>query len=70
MALAEEAAIEAAWRWFRDNRDTTDIPFAAVVAVVRARCPSVELKRIRFSFERRLRALRRFGTTKKRRTRV
>ena len=31
-----------------------DVPFAAVVARVRARCPDVDLERIRFEFEQRL----------------
>ena len=47
--LAEEAAIGAAWRWFRDAK--FDVPAAAVVARVRAQCPNIESARIRAAFE-------------------
>jgi len=46
-------AIEAAWVWFHRTMDE-DVPFAAVVARVRARCPDVELEHIRFEFAQRL----------------
>ena len=46
-------AIEAAWHWFHRTMDE-DVPFAAVVARVLAQCPDVDLERIRFEFERRL----------------
>jgi len=48
----EEAAIQAAWIWFRRNRDV-DVPFSAIVALVRARCPGVDPMRIQAGFERR-----------------
>ena len=51
-------AIEAAWYWFHRTMDE-DVPFAAVAARVWARCPDVDLERIRFEFAQRLkRALR------------
>jgi hypothetical protein len=46
-------AIESAWIWFHRTMDE-DVPFAAVVARVRARCPDVDLARIRSEFEQRL----------------
>jgi hypothetical protein len=49
----QAAAIEAAWVWFHRTMDE-DAPFAAVVARVRARCPDVDLERIRFEFTQRL----------------
>jgi hypothetical protein len=49
----QAAAIEAAWVWFHRTMDE-DVPFVAVVARVRARCPDVDLARIRFEFVQRL----------------
>ena len=53
--LTVEQAIQAAWIWYCRNRDAADIPFAAVVARVRARCPGVKPECIRAGFERRFR---------------
>jgi hypothetical protein len=52
-AVDVERAIEAAWQWFVSNRDETDIPFATIVAFVRARCSGVDPAQIRAGFERR-----------------
>jgi hypothetical protein len=49
----EEAAIQAAWVFFCRNRDAMDIPFAAVVMMVQARCPGVDPARVRAGFEKR-----------------
>jgi hypothetical protein len=51
--MDEEAAIEAGWRFFLSQRG--DVPFAAVVAAIHARCPRVGIERIRVEFRRRLR---------------
>jgi hypothetical protein len=47
----EEEAIEAAWKflWEKDG----DLPFAAIVEFVQARCPNVPAARVRIEFERR-----------------
>jgi hypothetical protein len=54
MDQAEEAAIEAAWRYLLS--EDLDVPFSTIVAFVRAQCPEVSVKRIRAAFDRRLRA--------------
>jgi len=51
--MDEEAALEAGWQFL--CRKQGDIPFSTVVACVRACCPSVDEKRIRAEFTRRLR---------------
>jgi hypothetical protein len=51
--MDEEAAIEAGWSFFLAQQG--DVTFAAVVAAIRARCPSVGVERIRVEFKRRLR---------------
>src|SRR5262249_23688157 len=53
--LSEKAAIAAAWAWFRRHRDRDDIPFAAIVARVRARAPGTSVECIKSEFGRRLR---------------
>jgi len=49
---AIETAIQHAWVWFRRDMDS-DVPFSAVVAFVRARCPGVNPECIRAGFDRR-----------------
>jgi hypothetical protein len=51
--MDQNAAIEAGWRFFLSQQD--DVSFAAVVATIRAQCPSVGVERIRAEFKRRLR---------------
>src|SRR5262245_39889656 len=49
--VTENEAIQAAWNflWQKDG----DLPFAAIVAFVRARCPGVDPAYVRAGFERR-----------------
>ena len=54
MNQAEDAAIEAGWRYFL--REDMDVPFARIVELARNRCPGVEVACIRAEFDRRLRA--------------
>ena len=56
--LSEGAAIQAVWAWFLRNRDR-DVPFAEVVARVRALAPGADVERIRVEFGKRLRRARR-----------
>jgi len=49
----ERAALEAGWQLFLHHRG--DIPFASIVAYVRARCPGVAAVRVRADFTRRFR---------------
>ena len=51
--MDEDAAIEAGWRFFLSQQG--DIPFAAIVAAIRAQCPRVGVESIRAEFKRRLR---------------
>jgi hypothetical protein len=52
LGARQAKAIEAAWHWFCAMEK--DVPFAVVVARVRARCPDVDLERIRCEFAQRL----------------
>jgi hypothetical protein len=56
--FAQEAAIEAAWRWFRRSKQPT-IPLSAIVARVHARRPEISPKRIRQEVESRMSRTRR-----------
>jgi hypothetical protein len=47
---AAEVAVEAAWLWFRKNKDA---PFAAVVEQARRRCPSIAPESVQAAFEER-----------------
>ena len=58
--LSETAAIQAVWAWFIRNRDR-DVPFAEVVARVRARAPGTNVERIKSEFARRHRRALRLG---------
>ena len=51
--LAEEAAIEAAWRWFRRRNRDAQAPFAEVVERARRGCPSVAPESVQAAFEKR-----------------
>ena len=51
--LAEGRAIAEVWHWFMRNRDRSDLPFATIVAKVRARCSSANVERIQTEFARR-----------------
>jgi hypothetical protein len=51
--MDQNAAIEAGWQFFLSQQG--DVSFAAVVAAIRARCPSVGVESIRAEFKRRLR---------------
>jgi hypothetical protein len=48
--LAEEAAIESAWRWFVDAK--FEVTAVEVLKFVRARCLSVTAERVRVEFRR------------------
>lgn len=51
--MAEQAAINAAWRWFRTSKKPV-ISLSEVVARVHRRCPDVPAEQIRREIERRL----------------
>jgi hypothetical protein len=51
--MDQNAAIEAGWRFFLSQQG--DVSFAAVIATIRAQCPSAEVERIRAEFQQRLR---------------
>ena len=53
MNQAEVDALEAGWRYFLSHQG--DIPFASVVAYVRARSRGVAAARVRAEFTRRFR---------------
>jgi hypothetical protein len=52
-AMAEQAAIESAWRWFRRSKKPT-IALSEIVERVHARCPGVDHERIKSEVERRM----------------
>jgi len=58
---AEERAIAAVWSWFIRNRNRFDLPFATIVAKVRAQCSSADIERIKAEFARRHRRALRLG---------
>jgi hypothetical protein len=56
--IADEAAINAAWRWFRRNKDPV-VSLSAIVARVHARRPNISIERIRREIELRMSRTRR-----------